>query len=190
MLADEMVAQKPPAQTLADMLRGMPGLTIRVIDGNLRLGYSRGSTALYALAKAYPMAFVIKEGKVRLIAPEGWTAPNTNQHRAHVARRRAKVEVVDTPLMREAKASVALDHDPHEGTQSVPPRTSQLPFLGSEITALLAREGRRRKVAEAVAALEAAGLDDDALTVMGRIPEDTSLEREVLALVSALGYEG
>lgn len=166
---------------------------------NEAMGYKHDSTALYSLSKTHPGGFVLTRGRISLTpeAKAGKWEPPTNGKMAAVVRPRhghGDVAMVTDRLLaqtmvgREATASVALDHDPDEGTQSMPPVTIHLPALGPEITLLLARAGKRAKVTEAVAALEAAGLDEDALTVLGRIPDDSPLEREVLALVSALDY--
>jgi hypothetical protein len=175
-----------PPNALATFLRHT-GHPVRILDANLRLGYARESTAIYSLIRLNPGIFRNEGGKVSFIGPEDWVAPVKDKAGRTLVHHRPP-RIPQTPLVREAIASVALDHDPEEGTQSLPPVTLHLPSLGPEITSLMTRAGKRAKVAEAVAALEAAGLDDDALTVMGRIPDDTTLEREVLALVQALGY--
>jgi DNA-binding PadR family transcriptional regulator len=203
-MATEIQMNVSPPQALANLLKRTPSRSLKVLRANDLLGYAHQSTAIYALKKAYPAIFKIESGRVYFTGPEDWKAPTGIGHG------RNRAPNIMAAVQREAEASVALDHDDKEGTHYVgdghphddpttgvgqggeqavsadgsAPSTERLPLpLGPEITALLARAERRAKVAEAVAALEAAGLDDDALTVMGRIPDDSPLEQEVLALL-------
>ena len=179
------VATMPPVVALERVLRfyGKPMHIIREL--NPVLGYFATSTAIYSLVRKNPEAFHIKGGYVHLDAPEGWKpayeAPSKGAPRKD-------------PLLEEARASVALDGETQvvESTpisDEIDAAFSAAPQLelGPEIRALMDRAGKRVKVAEAIAILEAAGLEEDALSVMTRIPDDTPLEQEVIALVKRFG---
>ena len=181
----EALSPLPPVVALERVLR-MRGKPMHIIhELNPLLGYHAKSTAIYSLVRQNPEAFHIKDARVHLDAPEGW------QPRYDVTVKSGRAR---HPVLAEAQASVALDGETQVASSvsddAQPQRPQlQLPELGPEITALMAREVKRAKVQEAVAALEAAGLDDDALTVLGRIPDDSALEREVIALVKELRNE-
>ena len=196
-LARDALSQMPPAVALERVLRhaGRPMHIIREL--NPLLGYYAQSTAIYSLVRKNPEAFHIKDARVHLDAPEGWEPAYDTS--INYGRTRKEPSAA---LMAEARASVALDGETQVVETVKPERVARTHPLDDpdfralvaidlangypEIKALMERESKRAKVAEAVAALEAAGLEDDALVVLGRIPDDTPLEREVIALVKEL----
>jgi hypothetical protein len=173
-----------PIAALTRLLRGKPPMRIR--EANIALGYYPGSTALYALSKSNG-GFTIKGGSISYTGGLDWVP--TKEGSAHSGRPRLAPE---TPLVRETEASdeqrtdlPTLNGD--DATSDAGTLTNLLP-LGPELTALMQREAKRSKVQEAVVLLEAAGLEEDALNALSRIPDDTLQERETLALLHALGY--
>jgi hypothetical protein len=104
------------------------------------------------------------------------------------ARKAARQQVLDrviasTPAIVEHHESGIVEHH-WPGSSEV----EALPDLDPILSDLLARESKRQKVVEAAAALEAAGLDDDALTVLGRIPDDSPLEGAIIQHLKRQGY--
>jgi hypothetical protein len=184
----ETLRKMPPAKALETVLRAR-GKPVKIRSMNSLLGYHAKSTAIYSLVRFNPEAFHIQGGYVHLDAPEGWEpksgSVNAGRHRAPSATDKVAdfiVGMTAAPLIEEARASVVLDGE----TQSVEPVVIP-PTIDAhqypEIAMLLIRGQKRTKVAEAVAALEAAGLDDIALSALAAVPDDTPLEAEVIAFV-------
>jgi hypothetical protein len=165
-----------PGDALFAYLKHMGGRAKIVPHANEALGYYAKSTALYSMVRTNPEGFAIEQGWIILKddRPAGWK-PNTQK--SHTQR------TTSTPTSDEAPAPVAVPSQDASFRELV-----ALDLAGAypHISALMEREQKRSKVAEAVAALEAAGLEDDALTVLGRIPDDTPLEQEVITLVKRL----
>ena len=174
-----------PADALKAVLSRTGPLPIR--KANVLLGYHRGSTALYSIVRSYPEAFKRENAEVSFIGPDDWKAPTQGGARQRLA--------VDPALVEEARASVALDGD----TQVVEPVAAPeddpgfraivaIDLVGAypAISALMARAEKRTKVQAAVAILEEQGLDEEALLVMSRIPDDTDLEAEIITLVKEM----
>ncbi len=180
----ETLRRMPPAKALETVLRAR-GKPVKIRSLNSLLGYHAKSTAIYSLVRFNPEAFHIQGGYVHLDAPEGWVPAA-----GHTGYTRRKPSVTDkiadhivgitaTPESVEAVAP----------TPVIPPTPTQREApIGPLMTDLMAREQKRAKVAEAVSALEAAGLDEVALTALAASPDDTPLEAEVVAFLKALGW--
>jgi hypothetical protein len=147
-------------------LRRQPGKAGRISDYARFAGLNAHSTVGYQARDRFPDMFSIHKGTVTLLAPDDWepTSLATNGGNRTTPK---PVETVEPAL---------------------PPIRHLRVALGPLLTDLMARSERRAKVSEAVAALEAAGLDEDALTVLTRIPDDTPLEKEIIDLLTTFGY--
>ena len=202
----EALSQMTPAKALERVLRAR-GKPMRIRDLNPLLGYHVVSTAVYSIVRNNPEAFLIQKAHVRLIAPEGWEPKNAAQGgRTRIApdgvfRTASRDYGPDGKVLHGSTVSSVSDGIAEHMTTPGPSSASGViheihehenhelrPALGPEITALMTREVKRAKVAEAVVLLEAAGLEDDSIQVQLRIPDDTTLEREVIDLVKAWGY--
>lgn len=175
-----------PALALERVLkaRGRPMHIIREL--NPILGYDRASTAVYSLARSYPHAFRIQQAQVSLIGEVGEVKDQRGGPKPRVRHAEQPEQPEPSPVPDEIRQKITGAYLEGRAVEAHLHQPYPLPELGPEITTLMAREAKRMKVAEAVAALEAAGLEDDALTVMGRIPDDSPLEREVITLVKEL----
>jgi hypothetical protein len=173
-----------PGDALFAYLKHMGGRAKIVPEANVALGYDPKSTALYSIVRGNPEGYAIEKGWIMLKddRPAGWKPKTQKSHNRFRPER-----VVSTPTSDD-------DPRPHVAIGTVTSQDAGFRALVAidlaegypAIKQLMEREGKRAKVSEAVAALEAAGLEDDALTVLGRIPDDTPLEREVIALVKEL----
>jgi hypothetical protein len=190
--AEPWQADDSPVGRLFELMKGG---SLTISDANVRLGYPRKSTAIYAIAKSNPGGFAVGNGRVAYEGGNDWR-PRANRN-PKMAPRRSPLPpfvppspefTIGVPMMREAKASVALDHDPEVGTQSLHPVSIVLPDLKPEMAALWKREQQRAQVAIAVEALESVGLDDAALLVLGAVPSDNPLEAEVIDFLKDIGY--
>jgi hypothetical protein len=167
--AESAVPPPPKGSYRGDMLawwlKHQPDRRGHIRAYNAWAGLKPTAVQVYQLVERSPEAFALVEGHpsmVEFIGPEDWAfRPKTTagiRHPVLVAPTTPEVEVV------------------------------QLQELGPQLQELLSRAGKRAKVEQAITLLEAAGLDADALALLERIPDDSPLEVEILALLSTLGY--
>jgi hypothetical protein len=147
-------------------LRHQPGKAGRISEYARFAGLNAKSTVGYQAAERFPDMFSVHKGLVTLTAPDDWEPTSLATNGGNTTKPKA-VETVAPAL---------------------PPIRHLRVALGPLLTDLMARSERRAKVSEAVAALEAAGLDEDALTVLTRIPDDSPLEKEIIDLLTTFGY--
>jgi hypothetical protein len=174
-----------PGQALFAYLKHEGGRAKIVPTTNLALGYHAKSTALYSIVRGNPEGFAIEKGWVILKddRPAGWQPKGQKGHTNMRTPAR-----VSSPVSDEKRTDLPLLNGDDPTSDAGFRELVAIDLVGAypHISAVMEREQKRAKVAEAVAALEAAGLEDDALTVLGRIPDDTPLEQEVVRLVKAL----